>query len=79
MRSAGFEVRSEQVLPLFNSAWDPNTYSAQMIDLIAAFLARHGGIERDDVTRWADELKAAGKSGEYFFSLNRYVFVAQAA
>jgi ubiquinone/menaquinone biosynthesis C-methylase UbiE len=79
MRRAGFEVRSQQVLPLFNPAWDPDTYSGQMIPLIAAFLVRHGGIERDEVTRWVEDLKAAGESGDYFFSLNRYVFVARAA
>ena len=76
LRRAGFDVRSQEVLPLLNPAYDPNTYSGQMIDLIAAFLVSKGGIEREEVARWAQDLKTGG---DYFFSLNRYLFAGTAS
>jgi hypothetical protein len=31
-----------------------------------------------EAAAWADDLRALGARGEYFFSLNRYLFIAQA-
>lgn len=77
LRRAGFRMESEQILPLFNPSYDPNTYSNRMIDLIASFVTGHNGITRDEAEGWAQALRQAGERGEYFFSLNRYLFVAK--
>ena len=34
------------------------------------------GLTRADAKAWADDLRKLGKDGEYFFSLNRYYFLA---
>lgn len=48
-----------------------------MIDLIVAFVSRRRGITREQAETWANELRAQGEQGEYFFSLNRYLFKAR--
>jgi SAM-dependent methyltransferase len=74
---AGFRMQSQQVIPLFNPSYDANTYSNRMIDLIVAFVAGRNGITRDEAEGWAKDLRQTGEQGEYFFSLNRYLFIAQ--
>ncbi len=75
---AGFRVESQQIVPLFNPSFDPNTYSNRIIDLIVPFVTGRNGITREEAEDWAQELRRAGERGEYFFSLNRYLFVATA-
>jgi arsenite methyltransferase len=77
LRRAGFRVVSQQIIPLFNPDFDPNTYSARMIDMLVSFVTGRNGITRDEAEGWAQDLRKAGERGEYFFSLNRYLFVAR--
>jgi ubiquinone/menaquinone biosynthesis C-methylase UbiE len=79
LRSAGLRVDSQAVLPLFNPAYDPDTYSNRMIDLIAAYVAGRAGVTPEEAEAWSRDLRAAGERGEYFFSLNRYLFSATKA
>lgn len=76
LRRAGFRIESQQVIPLFNADYDPNTYSNRIIDLIVPFVANRGGIDVDEAREWAQEVRKSGECGEYFFSLNRYLFLA---
>lgn len=77
LRRAGFEVEAERIIPLFNPAYHPNTYSNRIIDSIVQFVAGKNGIVRAEAETWARELRQAGEQGEYFFSLNRYLFLAR--
>ena len=79
LRNAGFRVEHERVIPLFNPVYDENTYSNRVIDTIAAFVTGREGIGRDEADAWARELRQAGERGDYFFSLNRYLFIARKA
>jgi hypothetical protein len=53
-----------------------NTYSNRLIDLIVAFVVERGKITRDEAEAWASGVRQLGERGLYFFSLNRYVFLA---
>jgi ubiquinone/menaquinone biosynthesis C-methylase UbiE len=77
LRQAGFQVENERVIPLFNPAYDPNTYSNRVIDSVVSFVSGKNGIARAEAEAWARELRQAGQRGEYFFSLNRYMFLAK--
>lgn len=77
LNRAGFDVESQEVIPLFNPGFDPNTYSNRIIDLIAPFVAGRCGIDSDEAKSWADDLRQATNDGQFFFSLNRYMFVAK--
>jgi hypothetical protein len=47
-----------------------------MIDLIVPFVIGHAGIPIEKANAWAHDVRESGKRGDYFFSLNRYLFVA---
>ena len=76
LRDAGFTLRERAVIPMFNPEYDSNTYSHGMIEIIASFVAGRSGVTREEADAWAAEFAELGKQGKYFFSLNRYLFVA---
>jgi ubiquinone/menaquinone biosynthesis C-methylase UbiE len=65
LRDAGFELRATTIIPILNQGPRTDTLSHGVMPLIAEFV-------KDQ--EWADDLRALGD--DYFFSLNRYVFVA---
>lgn len=73
---AGFLIRRRDVTQLFNPEYDPNTYSHGLIDLIMAFAPGRQGVTKEEVEVWAEDLRRLGNEGFYFFSLNRYLFLA---
>jgi arsenite methyltransferase len=74
LERTGFAVTQRTAIPLLNAGYDPNTYSAGLIGFIVAFVPGRQGLTQADATAWADDLIALGD--DYFFSLNRYLFLA---
>ena len=69
---AGFKVKKVKVIPIFNSCYDQHTYSNKMIDLIVEYVVKNGLIKQENAESWAKELR---NQENYFFSLNRYLFI----
>jgi arsenite methyltransferase len=65
LRDAGFELASTTIIPILNQGSGTETLSHGVMPLIADFV---------NDPEWAEDLRAMGD--DYFFSLNRYVFVA---
>jgi len=76
LRAAGLRLEHVAVVPLLNPAFDPDTYSAGIISTIQRYAARHG-VSSDQADAWAEDLRQRGARGDYFFSLNRYLFLAR--
>jgi SAM-dependent methyltransferase len=76
LTDAGFTVAEPQVIPLLNAGYDPNTYSAGLTGFITAFVPGRQGVSGAEAAAWKDDLVGLGE--DYFFSLNRYLFVATA-
>lgn len=74
LSAAGFSVVRREVIPLLNAGYAPNTLSAGLIDFIAGFVPGRQGLTEADARAWAEDLKAL--EDDYFFSLNRYLFLA---
>ena len=70
----GFTVTHRSVIPLFNAGYDPATYSAGLIGFITAFVPGRASVTAADANAWAEDL--VGLGADYFFSLNRYLFLA---
>jgi arsenite methyltransferase len=73
---SGFTVTHEQVVPILNAGYDVHTFSAGLIDIVSDFVPGRAGVTEEEAHAWADDLRALGAG--YFFSLNRYLFVASA-
>jgi ubiquinone/menaquinone biosynthesis C-methylase UbiE len=65
LRDTGFELASTTIIPILNQGSRTDTLSHGVMPLIAEFV---------DDQEWKEDLLAMGD--DYFFSLNRYVFVA---
>jgi arsenite methyltransferase len=82
LRAAGFTVAAPRVLPLLNTGESalaagnaaPATYSAGLLEVVAAFVEGRDGLTAADVAAWAADLRSLGP--DYFFSVNRYLFGA---
>jgi arsenite methyltransferase len=74
LAGAGFSVTHRQVIPLLNAGYDPRTYSAGLIGFITSFLSGRPGVDAGELAAWAQDLVGLGDG--YFFSLNRYLFIA---
>jgi len=77
LRQAGFRVETQQIIPLFNPVFDTETYSNRMIDIIVPFVSGRQEITAEEAEAWAQELRQLGEAGSYFFSINRYLFIAR--
>jgi arsenite methyltransferase len=75
MRDAGFEVTDCQTIPLLNAGWNADSYSRHLIGFISGFVPGRQGLTEAEVAAWARDLQ--GQGGDYFFSLNRYLFIAE--
>jgi arsenite methyltransferase len=77
LRRAGFAIEHRDVLVLFNPEYDQNSYSVAHLPIMADFAVEHGGMNRSEADAWQQDLANLGNQGLYFFSLNRYEFVAK--
>ena len=75
LREAGLTLTHASVLAILNHPYDTDTYSAGMIPMVAGFVPGRQGVTEAEAAAWRDELTGQGE--DYFFSLNRYVFVAE--
>jgi arsenite methyltransferase len=76
LADAGFTVTLRTTIPILNAGRQAASYSAVLVGFMTAFVAGRQGITEDEARAWADDLAAQGD--DYFFSINRYVFVATA-
>ena len=77
LNRAGFEVQAQKIIPIYNAEYNEDTYSNRMIDLIIPFVVGTGSVTKAEAGEWGKDLRERGKNGEYFFSLNRYFFLAK--
>jgi SAM-dependent methyltransferase len=76
---AGLELHRVEAIPVLELDGGPGSFSGGLIVSTADLSVRHG-LPREEAEAWkADLLARAGREGEYFFSLTRYLFVATRA
>lgn len=72
--TAGLTPVDHSVLPMFNVGYNPDAFSADVIGIVADFVPGRGGVTADEAEAWRADLISLGE--DYFFSLNRYLFLA---
>ncbi len=73
---AGFEAGRPTVLPLLNAGNASDSFSGVLLGLVAGFVVDRHGLDRETVDAWAASMRELDT--DWFFSLNRYVFLATA-
>jgi arsenite methyltransferase len=77
LRDAGFTIRRRDVIPMFNPEYHKNTYGRGLLSIIASFVVGRENVSQEEADGWLAEFAELGKHGKFFFSLNRYLFVAE--
>jgi arsenite methyltransferase len=75
LKGAGFQIVRRDIIPMFNPEYHDHSYSKGILDGIQAFVPGHNSLTEAEALTWANDLRALGEIGEYFFSVNRYMFV----
>jgi arsenite methyltransferase len=75
LRDARFKnIRAEPVVHL-ETHYDPSSVSAILVKFVVGYVVSQGVSQRE-ANAWAEDLRALGSGGTYFFSLNEYIFTA---
>jgi len=76
---AGFVVRRVEIAPLLTAGWQPVSYAAGILRTMRDFVLKAGpkrGLSAEDIRAWHEDQQGLIARGEFFFSLNRYIFLA---
>ena len=77
LREAGFRVRHRSAIPMFNPEFRDNTYGKLLLAMMASFAGGRRGVSHAEAESWFMEFAALDAEDRFFFSLNRYLFVAE--
>lgn len=77
LRDAGFAVGRRSAIPILNPEYHPGAFSYHLTRMMAGYAVGRQGVDQAEADAWLQELKELGERGQYFYSLNRYLFVAQ--
>ncbi|MGH7318798.1 MAG: methyltransferase domain-containing protein [Candidatus Rokuibacteriota bacterium] len=75
LRRAGLHFAHGVVIPILTVRWEPGSFSVGMIDATKERAIRRG-VPREEAEAWEADLRRRTGDGDYFFSLNRFLFVA---
>lgn len=76
---AGFQVLRVEIVPMLAAGWQPVSYAAGIMRAIHGFARNNGeahGLSADEIQAWYDDQLRLIERGEFFFSVNRYAFLA---
>jgi arsenite methyltransferase len=74
MRSAGFEQVRMEAHSFATADFDPETFAASMIPMVARFVAGRNGASDQEAKAWAAEQRELGERGEFFFACTQFCF-----
>lgn len=75
LRDAGLRLRVAEAIPVVELAPSEDSYSRSLAGMMADLASRRG-IPRAEAEAWKADLLARTGAGDYFFSVNRYLFLA---
>jgi SAM-dependent methyltransferase len=79
LREAGFDVRRAEIIPMFSPRWQPVSYAGGMIRSIRSYVRANGqkfGLSPEAQDAWWSDQEALIAADAFFFSVNRYAFLA---
>jgi ubiquinone/menaquinone biosynthesis C-methylase UbiE len=73
----GFDVIERKAHVIMNHKFDPENFGWHMARTISVYAARQGAITSEDGKAWVAGLQDLNARGIFFFSINRYLFLAE--
>jgi arsenite methyltransferase len=75
LRAAGLTLRTCEAFPIVETRYDPDSFGASLTEVCRNAAVRHG-VDAGDADAWVADIRSRSGDGEYFFSVNRTMFVA---
>ncbi len=78
-KAAGFNLISVEIIPMLRVGWQPHSYAGYMWPAIVDFVRQKGDknkISDDEINAIVSEQEKLKERSGFFFSLNRYQFIA---
>jgi len=76
LRRARLDLEKVEVHPILNRRYEPDSFSAGLIQTTPKIVAPFG-IDAAEAEAWVSDLRSRTSEDDYFFSLNRYLFIAR--
>jgi arsenite methyltransferase len=76
IREVGFKGISVTAIPIINSSYTPNCFSAGMLKLLSRYAVEKLACDQTESRHWYEQLMALAEQDSYFFSVNRFLFTA---
>lgn len=76
LSSNGFRVAYSEVMPTYSSTHFDNRSAGGTLAGMASFVVGRNGLTEDDVARWQRDWMQRADRNEFFFSINKYLFLA---
>jgi len=76
LKRAGFTNIIGRTMTISESTFTEQSYSYLLTRIIAEYMIRTEKMSPSDMDEWFNDLKSKAEAGHFYFSLNRYVFVA---
>ncbi len=76
LRRGGFTAIHVEAVPVLNTSYSPDSFSAAMATSIAASAQERGVVSEAQARTWLDDLERLEQEGAYFFCVNRFLFSA---
>ena len=74
LRALGFGNPRVEAIPVLNSSYSENSFSANMFESWARVAHRHGAITEQEAEQWLAGIDKVIQQDAYFFCVNRFLF-----
>ena len=75
LRDAGLTLRTCEAFPIVETRYDPDSFGSSLVDVCRNAAVRQG-VEAADADAWVADIRGRTRDGDYYFSVNRTIFVA---
>ena len=76
LRKHGFGAINIEAIPIINTGYTSANFSPSIVKWASDMAVREKDISREEADVWMADLRAKAEKGEYFFSVNRFLFSA---
>ena len=76
LQGLGFGALQVEAIPILNSSYSENSFSANMLETYAAVARRHNMISQEESDDWLAGIDKIIQEDAYFFCVNRFLFTA---
>ena len=76
LRARGFGAINIEAVPIINTGYTSANFSPSVVTWASDMAVLEKAISRKEADAWMADLKAKAECGEYFFSINRFLFSA---